>query len=225
MRRFFLFFSVFGFIQIAFSQAADPSFIREADIIWAKDITRAIRIPKTTSNEKWLRELLKLVADQRISASGQGEYYDSISHTTLTARVLMYHEFIDESTDVSTADSSQTVLNFWIFENWFFDKQRSVMDVRIKAIAPLINDEFRGVSYPLFWTDLNGVRNELKLNHSLLQSFDKVFLKRNFEGQIIKERTLDNNFISDYASGEDTIHESDRIQNEINRFDKKFWKY
>ena len=74
-------------------------------------------------------------------------------------------------------------------EEWFFDKQRSVMDVRIIAIAPLQEDrdevtgELLGGFSPLFWVHFPEARKilinaevfNLVKNDAERRTYDDIF--------------------------------------------------
>lgn len=119
----------------------------------------------------------------------------------------------------------------WIWEEWVFDKQRSLMDVRIVAISP---DGWQGEQriWP-FWIYFPDYRPLLASyevfntqNDAEHKTFDDIFFKRRFTSYIVAEtNTYDNRLISDYLLGIDAIREGERIQEEIFKMEHDQWEY
>jgi gliding motility associated protien GldN len=131
------------------------------------------------------------------------------------------------------------VKEYILWEEWVFDRQRSVMDVRIIAMAPVAK----------FWIDKNGVLEiEIKRmfwipfpnyrpllaryevfnnqNDAERRTFDDVFAQRRFESYILAESNVyDNRFIRDYVLGIDAMHEGKRIEEELFNYEHDLWEY
>ena len=120
----------------------------------------------------------------------------------------------------------------WIWEEWFFDRQRSVMDVRIMAIS------FDGWKNPQtriwpFWVAYNDYRplfttHEAFNTHNEAEhrTFDDIFQQRRFTSFIVAEtNNYDNRLISDYLVGIEAIREGERIQNELFLMEHDMWEY
>ena len=140
-------------------------------------------------------------------------------------------------TYVPTEIGSAEITRYWIKEDWYFDKQRSVMEVRIIGICPLMekkddNGEFRAYQ-PLFWVYYPECRNILatkpvlyhKGNMGRMPSMDEVFTKRIFSSFIHKESNVYDRTISEYTRGIDALLESERIKNMIFEMEHDFWQY
>lgn len=123
-----------------------------------------------------------------------------------------------------------------LWEEWFFDKQRSVMDVRIIAMAPVATyTNLRGENFTrrLFWIYFPHYRDLFAkyevfntLNDSERRTFDDIFFKRRFESYVILESNVyDNRFIRDYLLGIDAMHEGKRIEEELFRYEHDLWEY
>jgi len=135
--------------------------------------------------------------------------------------------------------SSDKVIGYRIKEDWFFDKQRSVMDVRIIGIAPLVYavDEKGDVrpgnlKIPLFWAYYPEARKLLanaevfnRENDAERKSFDDIFQKRLFSSYITKESNVFDRRIEDYAQGLHALFESEKIKNDITNFEHDMWEY
>jgi gliding motility associated protien GldN len=132
------------------------------------------------------------------------------------------------------------VKQLMIKEVWYFDKQKSTLQVRILGICPIrvyyrdedVNQE-TVLRKKLFWVYYPEIRPLLARNESLnfyngarSFSFDDLFLTRRFDSYIVKEENIYNNrAIEAYASGEYAAKESDRIKNSIFNYEQDLWEY
>lgn len=132
---------------------------------------------------------------------------------------------------------SEDIKQYRIKEDWFFDKERSVLDVRILGIAPVIyskdnNNNITGTR-ELFWlyfpTDCRYVFNNYfvynEKNGAKWMSFDDYFWKRRFNSFIHKEENVYDRNIDKYRIGVDALMESRRITEEIRTFEHDVWSY
>ena len=135
-----------------------------------------------------------------------------------------------------------SVTKWLVKEEWFFDKKRSVMDVRIIGLAP-VAETFKIYTaegnatelenHPIFWIYYPDFRNVLlntkvanfTKNNAQERSFLGVFEKRMFVSQIIMESNIMNRSISDYMIGLDALLESERIKEEIFNIEHDMWEY
>ena len=136
--------------------------------------------------------------------------------------------------DEITADK---VKEYRLKEDWFFDKERSVMEVRIIGILPVVeilNTE-TGLTRKegLFWIYFPEARYVFA-NHEVYNSandgsrmtFEDLFRKRMFSGFIYKETNVyDNRILEDYTKGIDRLLEARKIQQEIVNFEHDMWQY
>jgi gliding motility associated protien GldN len=130
-----------------------------------------------------------------------------------------------------------SVVKFRIKEDWIFDKQRSVEEVRIVGIAPLIKQKVSGANLefdyqPAFWIYFPAARQVLVtkevVNHNndaTGLSFDDVFTKRLFASYIVKQSNDKDERIKDYAVGIDRLYESDRIKKSLMDWELNLWQY
>lgn len=138
-----------------------------------------------------------------------------------------------------------------LMEDWFFDKQRSVMDVRILALAieiPIYTSKtqidpicsitvFGGWNKVpnatnLIWfyfPDLRQVMasNECykRFNDAARITYDDIFLKRMFSSYIIKEENVYDRYINEYTSGLDALLEAEKISEDTRDFEMNLWQY
>ena len=132
-----------------------------------------------------------------------------------------------------------TVKKWRLKEEWFFDKQRSVMDVRIVGLAPLqedrdeVNGRLLGTFSPLFWVYFPEAREilinaevfNLVKNDAERRTYDDIFWKRMFASIIIKEANVMDRKVNEYKIGLDAVLEAERIKTEIFNIEHDLWEY
>ena len=128
------------------------------------------------------------------------------------------------------------ITQFWVKEDWFFDKQKSVMEVRIIGIAPLTekldqNGEFRSYE-PLFYLYFPECRPYFaqyevfnRFNDAERRTFDDIFHKRLFSSYIRKESNVYDRIVVEYAKSVDALLESDRIKNDLFTMEHDMWHF
>ena len=131
---------------------------------------------------------------------------------------------------------SQDIIQYKIKEDWFFDKERSVLDVRIIAIAPVIyskdtEGQIQGAR-DLFWLYFPHCRFVLNnyfvfntKNDAQWMSFDDLFWKRKFSCTIYKENNVFDRKIESYKAGVDALFEAERIKEEIRTIEHDVWSF
>ncbi len=235
--------------------------IRDADYVWEKRMWRVIDMrekmnqpmyyPETPHNN-W-RSFMTIMVDA--IKEGSITAYDATSPTDEFISPMSYKELISK---VEKADSMQlqrgyppydfydTVIvkkfntadikKVRIKEDWFFDKQRSMLEVRIIGVCPVVdvfNDDgtYRG-QRALFWIYFPEARPILaksdvfnRFNGAAKLSYDDFFWKRMFSSYIYKEDNQYDRKISEYAIGMDAILESERIKNDLFNFEQNLWEY
>ncbi len=130
------------------------------------------------------------------------------------------------------------ISQYYVKEDWFFEKQRSVMDVRIISIAPVVevNDPVNGkyTYHPLFWLYYPAIRDYLSrfycynpYNDAEWRTYDEIFHKRMFSSYTMMESNVYNRTISAYLPGQgmDQMLESERIKDDIFKFEHDMWHF
>lgn len=133
--------------------------------------------------------------------------------------------------------TSKDVKAYWIKEDWMFDRERSVMEVRIIGVLPIIeklNTETgqtrRG---GLFWIYFPEARYVLA-NHEVYNesndgsriTFEDYFRKRIFSSSIYRETNVyDNRLLESYVKGVDRLLEGRKIEEEIINYEHDMWQY
>ncbi len=168
-----------------------------------------------------------------------------IDDTMARKSVLSYTEEAREVDTVTgeminvTKDRSinkRDIQSIILWEEWVFDKQRSVMDVRIIAMAPVAKyQDVSGQEFTkrLFWIYYPHYR-DIFGNHEVFntyndaerKTFDDIFLKRRFESHVLIESNVyDNRFVRDYLLGIDAMLEGKRIEEELFKYEHDLWEY
>ena len=128
-----------------------------------------------------------------------------------------------------------SILRFRLKEDFIFDKQRSVAEYRIIGIAPLIRKKLGNIQtdyQPAFWLYFPEVRKVLVkkpvVNHHndvTGLSYDDMFMKRLFNGYIVKESNDKDTRIKDQFKGFDRLYESERINKALLDWELNLWQY
>jgi gliding motility associated protien GldN len=148
-------------------------------------------------------------------------------------------EFAQKDTFINIPFDRNSVKKWRVKEEWFFDKQRSVMDVRIIGLAPLqenkdeITGRLTGSFSPLFWVYFPEAREilinaevfNLVKNNAERRTYDDIFWKRMFGSTITKESSVMDRKVNEYMVGLDALLEAERIKTEIFNIEHDLWEY
>lgn len=238
--------------------------IRESDVMWSTTLWRIIDLrekinlplyyPKEPTGElksMWsaidegirkgflfpfkAQEGLKMVDDFRSEMSREA-YLQSICNIT---QIQTYDEdgFEDSVINDTSFVASEDIKMYKIKEQWFIDKQRSILDVRIIGIAPMkeVKDPIDGMSLgytEMFWLYFPWCRDYFatvpvfnRMNDAERLSLDDFFKKRMFTGLVVKESNVYDRYIGDYKSGVDALQEEFEIRNRIMNRIFDMWSY
>jgi len=245
---------------IVFAQTKPPiaqPLIREADVMWAKDIWRIVDLnerenfpfyfplEKRANQLNLFNVLLAGIDSNEITAYKTDEitWNDTLTKKQVFDKVISsdsvtsysYDEFGNEYANklfVSDTLNGEYIAQYWIKEKWFFDKQRSVMDVRIIAVCPVKYDNSKEMLIPLFWINYSDARNWLSQyqtinskNISEQRTFDELFIKRKFVSVIKKESNMYDREIEEYVNNvKEFLQESERIKEFIRNFEADRWE-
>ena len=122
-------------------------------------------------------------------------------------------------------------------EQWIFDKERSVIDVRIIGLCPVLNERegntLTGEEVKLFWFYFpecrrvlrNSLAFNLVKNAAENKTFEDIFMKRMFSSTIVKEGNVYDRSVNEYMVGLDALLEAERIKTEIFNIEHDLWEY
>ena len=131
-------------------------------------------------------------------------------------------------------DFDRTNVKKWkIKEEWFFDKHRSMMDVRIIGLCPVMEIPAEDREEDMFWIyfpDYRDVLVKTKVanftkNNAQQRSYLGIFEKRMFGSRILQESNIMNRGVTDYMIGLDALLESERIKKSIFDMEHDMWEY
>jgi gliding motility associated protien GldN len=229
---------------------------READVAWSKTIWRVIDVRQKMNlpfayEQKPLIEILHEAAKH-----GEITVYDpaivnadQFKKKMDTAEVQIIGEINDSSfvLDVENPDSEylqviheplhwDRITKYRIKEVWFIDTRTSTMQVRIMAIAPVMEYYDNNGTYvgdmTMYWIYYPSLRNMLAKqevfnaqNESQHYSWEDLFEMRKFESYITKESNVFDRNIQEYATGIDAQLESERIKQELFEKEHDMWNY
>lgn len=188
-----------------------------------------------------------------------GNYYNDPDFRT---RMIEYLGFLGEESDMPLSDingndsmkqdpltgewgfvypprdtffyESKDIVQYKIKEDWFFDKERSVLDVRIIGLAPVRykkdqNGNITGLQ-EMFWLYFPECRYvfqnfyvQSRNNDSQRMSFDDLFWKRMFQSYAVKESNLYDRDVDSYKAGVDALLEAEKIKDKIFKFEHDLW--
>ena len=232
--------------------------VREADVIWHRRIWREIDVRKKMNHPLYFpiqpindRKSLYQVIKTSIESGELTAYdtqddeftvqltkYEAIKNMGDSIVVLTEDEFGEANIPVVTYDpiESADIMKYRLKEDWFFDRERSIMDVRIIGICPYVialdeQGNAKGIK-PLFWIYFPEARYIFanydvfnRQNDAERRTFEDVFHNRFFSSYILKISNVYDRFSIDYLTGIDRLLEAERIKEEVFNMEHDMWHF
>lgn len=234
--------------------------LREADVSWEKRVWRKIDMREKQNQQLYypkeqvvsrislMQLITKYVLSGQIIAFKDEEFLEPLELSNIRAMIVLQ----EDSADVEEYDANGNAFmvkkpgivdSTWIFENftslelkedWFFDKQKSVLEVRILSMGFNVlkpKKEDLG-EYPIFYTYFPACRPFFAKhevynwkNDAERRTYEDIFWKRQFSSRAIKETNVYDRSIENYSKGIDALLESDRIKNDIFKWEHDLWHF
>ncbi len=241
--------------------------LREADMMWSKRIWRILNLREKINHPLYYPTNEKPIEDRysltqliiwAIENSGMQVYgIDDDEFTTPISleEVTGYLGSGSDTTQVETAPDvfidtvivnpprPEEVTRYLMKEVWYFDKQRSKLEVRIVGLCPIRRyrkklegvDEETGelTSKLVCWVYYPAARSVFanhevfnQKNDSERRTFEDVFFKRHFASFVYRETNVFNDRrIDEYQFGLDAQLEAEKVKDFIFKLEHDLWEY
>ena len=179
-----------------------------------------------------------------LTLEGINQNFGALDDTTQVENLLTFEM---EEQIIKGERHTEEVSRYLMKEVWFFDRQRSKMEVRIVGLCPIrmyakdigdnagVGEEDNLVltSTQVFWAYYPAVRS-LLANHEVFntkndaerRTFEDIFFKRKFSSYIYQETNVyDNRRINLYKKGLDAQLEAEKIKMQMFNLEHDLWEY
>jgi gliding motility associated protien GldN len=242
-------------------------YIREADVLWSKVVYRMIDLRQKQNlplyyptrpvggRMNFVDLILWGIDNEGVRAFSTD---DALNEFTAQMTIDQIDEKFGAGTDTTTTIDPNTgqqvkvvvendrrtdqVKKLLVKEKWFFDKNQSVMKVRIIGIEPIrvynrLDDQgmptTEVLQKPTFWVYFPEIRpimadHEIFNSHNDAQSisFDDFFMQRRFDSNIFAvSNVYDNRWINSYTMGVDALIESEKQKEWLFNIEHDLWEY
>lgn len=230
--------------------------LREADVTWEKRVWRELDMREKQNQQLYfpleigvsrislLQVLFKYILKNELIAFNDEEFQVQLEPSVIRNKIVKIDtveqmSYLEDGTEVSTRVG--TFDSTWMYrqfrkirlkEDWFFDKQKSVLEVRILGMGIYTYDEEKEAPKEQFWVYFPSCRKFFAKhevynpkNDAERRTFEDIFWKRQFASVITKETNVFDRQISEYSRGIDALLESDRIKNDIFTWEHDQWHF
>ncbi len=244
-------------------KAVPYSHLREADVIWSKQLVRLIDLREKMNHSLYYptvempgrKNLMGVILeairsgevtsiynfnpqdDEMTMPMLPAEVEDKLGASVDTVRAVDPVTGMEEVSIVENEANLSEVKQYFIKEEWYFDKKLSTMKVRIIGIAPVRLYKHQDTGFPTksatFWVYFPELRNALARNELFSPnndanriSFDDLFMQRRFNSTILGQSNVyDNRRIADYETGRMALLEAERVKEWLINTEHDMWEY
>ncbi len=240
--------------------------LREADVMWKKRIWRCLDLrqkmnfhfyyPIERINERMNLTNLLVYGQTHEGVVLYDTDNDRFTSILTTSEIekkfgagMQEISYVDDQGNKITKETNVSidygqVKQIWLKEEWYFERQRSKMEVRIIGIMPIrfaIDEDETNVSdgdpiiekKKLFWAYYPAVRPILanhevfnRFNDAQRRTYDDIFFKRFFDSYIVRESNVyENRLISEYRDGRLALWEAQKIKKDMFTYEQDLWSY
>ena len=234
--------------------------LREADVSWEKRTWRRLdmreKINQTlyyptdivVSRISFLQLMTKYILRGDITAFSDEEFQVPFEKSVIRDKMVIKSDSVDQPQydkdgNEYTLKVAGAIDSTWMYQNfatidikedWFFDKQKSVLEVRIIGLG--INATLKGKEdlgpVNQFWVYFPACRPYFAKhevyntkNDAERRSFEDIFWKRQFASTVYKETNVFDRQIENYSKGIEALLESDRIKMDIFKWEHDLWHF
>lgn len=230
--------------------------LREGDVTWEKRVWRELDMREKQNQQlyypielingrtSFLQVLFKYVLSGEITAFRDDQFLLPLEPSVIRDKIVKIDTVVQKGVDASGNEKDTMVVEIdstWMFkefrrlrlkEDWFFDKQKSVLEVRIIAMGIYTYDEEKEATKDQFFVYFPACRKFFAKhevyntkNDAERRTFEDIFWKRQFSSVAIQESNVYERGIIEYSKGIDALLESDRIKNDIFRWEHDLWHF
>ncbi|MBP7515080.1 MAG: gliding motility protein GldN [Flavobacteriales bacterium] len=215
--------------------------LREADVMWCKRVWRTMDLADPANRS---------LAAGSDSSAACGSLFDVIRFCLTTdASMTAYDPGPTGADDRFTRAFRATeldsllghmeaahIVGYRLKEDWIFEKQRSVLMVRIIGLAPLVavrggDGEFRGTREWcwLYWPECRKALAQWPVARALPEggrpSYERLFAARRFTSTVAKVSNMYDRSLHHVLTGMDAVREAMRLERQLHDFERDLWHY